>query len=284
MALGTALLIIAVLYLIDRHGLWKRAGQGVLGLVILAALVAGGWYGVSEYRTWRLGRDIKTAQSLGLCIPASGFSDLPPGATIVSVPWVPVLTPVNELRCVDADKVNLEVPPNRIVLSQVDITIWRQHFDAKPFDPNAPYSSVPVQTQAGYDACMKHPPAKSDPYAAIAVCIPVGATIPPPPSGSIVPESQEQLAREYAIEQCIAKSTPAGNQTALDEQRRWCEQHPDKPVILEKAPVPDPAARFGGKTRQRVECYKDGKLVSDSFAQFGGVIVKCAPDEVQVNR
>ena len=54
MTLGTALLIIAVLYLIDRHNLWKRVGQVVGGLAVLAVLTAGGWYGVAEYRTWHL--------------------------------------------------------------------------------------------------------------------------------------------------------------------------------------------------------------------------------------
>jgi hypothetical protein len=43
MTLGTALLIIAILYIIDHHGLWRRAGQILLGLVILAVLVASGW-------------------------------------------------------------------------------------------------------------------------------------------------------------------------------------------------------------------------------------------------
>ena len=267
MTIGTALLIIAVLYLIERHGLWKRTAQVVGGLAFLTALLIGGWYGVGEYRTWRLNRDIKQARSLNLC--ATETPVLPPPAGFkLDRPWVPVLTPDNQNRCIDADKVSLEVPPNRIVLSQADIAIWHRYFEAPVFDPNAPYS-VHVQTQAEYDACMKRLPSKSDPYAAIAVCIPVGAII------SDTPEAHD------AVQQCIAKSTPAGNQTALDEQRRWCEQHPDKPMIL-GAPSPDFAARFGGKTRQRVECYKNGKLMPDPFAQF--VIVKCPPDTVQVNR
>jgi hypothetical protein len=281
MTLGTAILIIAVLYLIERHKLWKTTGKLMLGVTLLAALVVGGWYGIGEYRTWRLSRDIRKAQSLGLCTPTPATLPADFDFTRDHV-WVPVLTPANDAqRCVDADKVSLEVPPNRIVLSPKDIAIWKA-----AFDPNAPYSSVPVQTQAGYDTCMKRLPSKSDPYAAIAVCIPVGATIPSPPSGFVPVGSSmdvlNQVAKEDTVQRCIAKSTPAGNQTALDEQRQWCEQHPDKPMIL-GAPTPDPAARFGGKTRQRVECYKNGKLVPDSFAQFGGVPVKCAPDEVQVN-
>lgn len=129
MTLGTALLIIAVLYLVDRHGLWKRAAQVMGGLALLIAIVAGGWFGISEYKTGRMNRDIKTAQGLGLCTtvipnPLAEFGGI---AIDPDRGWVPVLTPDNELRCVDADKVNLEVPPNgqnRIVLSQKDTTIW----------------------------------------------------------------------------------------------------------------------------------------------------------------
>ena len=40
MTLGTALIIIAVLYLIDRHKLWKRCAQGTMVLAIVGALVA----------------------------------------------------------------------------------------------------------------------------------------------------------------------------------------------------------------------------------------------------
>jgi hypothetical protein len=256
MTLGTAILIIAVLYLIERHKLWKTTAKLMLGVALVTALVVGGWYAVGEYRTRRLGRDVKQAQSLNLC--AAETPVLPPPAGYeLDHPWVPVLTPDNHLRCVDVDKVSLEVPPNRVVISQADRAIWKGQ--SIPFDSNAPYSSVHVQTQAEYDTCMKRPPSKSDPYAAIAVCVPVGATISSSPVGSSM-DVLNQVAKEDTVQRCITKGTPAGNQTALDEQRRWCEQHPDQPMIL-GAPTPDFAARFGGKKRQKVECYKDGKLV-----------------------
>jgi hypothetical protein len=155
MTIGTALVIIAVLYLIDRHNLWKRAAQGLLGLVLLTVLVVGGWYGVSEYQTWHLGRDIKTAQSLGLCAAETPVLPPPAGYVLdhprVPVPWVPVFTQDNHARCVDADKVSLEVPPNRIVLSPKDIAIWKVIIADGSIEPNAPhpnsmtFDSTPLQ-------------------------------------------------------------------------------------------------------------------------------------------
>jgi hypothetical protein len=140
MTLGTALLIIAILYLIDHHGLWKRAGQILLGLVILAVLIASGWYSVTKYQSWRFNQDIKKAQGLGLCTPATLPADFD-----FNHGWVPVLTPDNELRCVDYDKVSLEVPPNRMVLSQADVVIWK----AKLVPADVTFDSTPVQ----HDTC-----------------------------------------------------------------------------------------------------------------------------------
>jgi hypothetical protein len=49
MTLGTALIIIAILYLIDKHKLWKRCAQGVMVLAVAAA-VADTIYEVSRDR------------------------------------------------------------------------------------------------------------------------------------------------------------------------------------------------------------------------------------------
>ena len=179
MTIGTALVVIAILYLIDRHKLWKRSAIAALGVVVLASVVGATWYGYNNwYAPWRFNRDVEHAQSLKLCAPANS-KDAP------TSPWVPVLTPDNDARCVDADKVSLEVPPNRIVTSHADVAIWKAKFD---------------------------------------------------------PDTQP--SREYFIQQiedCIAKSTPAGNAEAANEQRHWCEQHPDQPVTLQpdqSIPIP----------------------------------------------
>jgi hypothetical protein len=129
MTIGTALVVIAVLYLIDRHKIWKESAITALAVVVLAAMVGATWY---EYKNWYAPRKfnlgVRHAQSLKLCVPAD------PKDTPAS-PWVPVLTPDNVLRCVDADKVSLEVPPNRIVTSQADVAIWQGTLKS---DQNAP--------------------------------------------------------------------------------------------------------------------------------------------------
>jgi hypothetical protein len=40
--IGTALIVICGIYLIDKHGLWKRATRIAIGLAILVGLVFGG--------------------------------------------------------------------------------------------------------------------------------------------------------------------------------------------------------------------------------------------------
>ena len=54
MALGIALLLIFILYLIDKHNQWRRAAKTALGLVIVAVLGIGclyGWFKYNAYRT-----------------------------------------------------------------------------------------------------------------------------------------------------------------------------------------------------------------------------------------
>jgi hypothetical protein len=50
-------------------------------------------------------------------------------------------------------------------------------------------------------------------------------------------KEQAQAARtaawEAKVQECMAKSTPAGNATALAEQRQSCERDPDKPLVID---------------------------------------------------
>jgi hypothetical protein len=63
-----------------------------------------------------------------------------------------------------------------------------------------------------------------------------------PKSAGLVPaDVREQVVRQ--IEDCISKSTPAGNVSAADYHRQWCEQHPDTPFTIvadpsEVTPIP----------------------------------------------
>lgn len=53
MALGIALILIFVLYLIDKHNRWRQAIKITVALVILAILGVGGLFGWQEYETWQ---------------------------------------------------------------------------------------------------------------------------------------------------------------------------------------------------------------------------------------
>jgi hypothetical protein len=78
----------------------------------------------------------------------------------------------------------------------------------------------------------------------------------------------------WRIANCIAKSTPAGNETAAAEIEAACDRDPSKPLVLN--------ASASTPLRQTLECSKNGKLQTDLFTQFGGVLVQCPPDESPV--
>ena len=50
MTLGYALIVVFVLYLIDKHNRWRQAAKIVAGLIVLAIVGIGGVYGWSRYR------------------------------------------------------------------------------------------------------------------------------------------------------------------------------------------------------------------------------------------
>jgi type II secretory pathway pseudopilin PulG len=53
MALGIALILIFVLFLIDKHNRWRQAIKITVALIILAILGVGGLFGWQEYETWQ---------------------------------------------------------------------------------------------------------------------------------------------------------------------------------------------------------------------------------------
>lgn len=53
MTLGLALILIFILYLIDKHSRWREAAKVVAGLVILSILGLGGFYGWPKYDEYR---------------------------------------------------------------------------------------------------------------------------------------------------------------------------------------------------------------------------------------
>jgi hypothetical protein len=71
MTLGIALILIFVLYLIDKHNKWQQAVKITVALVILSVLGIGGLIGWQEYETWQsarqeVSREAAEAKQVGL--------------------------------------------------------------------------------------------------------------------------------------------------------------------------------------------------------------------------
>jgi hypothetical protein len=59
MTLGIALVLIFILYLIDKNHVWRQAAKVVIALVILGVLVIAGFFGWMKYAAWQ---EAKAAQ------------------------------------------------------------------------------------------------------------------------------------------------------------------------------------------------------------------------------
>lgn len=58
MTLGTAIIVVAVLYLIDKHNRWEIAAKVAVAAGLLAATGVGGYKGFERYRDWQIDRYI----------------------------------------------------------------------------------------------------------------------------------------------------------------------------------------------------------------------------------
>jgi len=53
MTLGLAVIIVFVLYLIDKHNRWRQAMKVVIGLAVLGIVGVGGLFGWQKYASWK---------------------------------------------------------------------------------------------------------------------------------------------------------------------------------------------------------------------------------------
>lgn len=56
MTLGIALLLIFILYLIDKHNRWRQLVKVTIGLVVLCILAVSGYFGWVKYQAWQEAR------------------------------------------------------------------------------------------------------------------------------------------------------------------------------------------------------------------------------------
>jgi len=64
MTLGIALLLIFILYLIDKHNRWRIAAKLTGGLIVLCILAVGGFFGWRKYEAWQEACQEAKCQSL----------------------------------------------------------------------------------------------------------------------------------------------------------------------------------------------------------------------------
>jgi len=55
--LSIALVLIFVLYLIDKHNVWRGAAKVVAGLIVLGLIAIGGVYGWYRYQEWKAAKE-----------------------------------------------------------------------------------------------------------------------------------------------------------------------------------------------------------------------------------
>jgi hypothetical protein len=60
--IGIALVVIFVLYLIDKNNVWRQAAKTLLGLSITAVVIVGGFYGWIAIGEWRAARKADAAK------------------------------------------------------------------------------------------------------------------------------------------------------------------------------------------------------------------------------
>jgi len=63
MSIGIALIVIFILYLIDKHNLWRQAAKVGAGLVVLVILIGSGIFGWQEFKSRREARRFAEEQA-----------------------------------------------------------------------------------------------------------------------------------------------------------------------------------------------------------------------------
>jgi hypothetical protein len=63
MTLGLALILIFILYLIDKHSRWREAAKIIAGLISLSILGIGGFYGLTKYGEYRTAKQEAAQQA-----------------------------------------------------------------------------------------------------------------------------------------------------------------------------------------------------------------------------
>jgi hypothetical protein len=150
--LGIALVIIFVLYLIDKHNRWSQALKLVVVLAVAAGLLYGSMYAYAKYEAWRVTRCVAKSTPAGNATAAAEI----------------------EAAC--------ERDPSKPLL--LDIS------KAVPFDPNAPYQKMASEAGAIDPECKPRSVKCGLDAAGHIVPDGKGGCIPPPPDGYIIDAPQ----------------------------------------------------------------------------------------------
>jgi len=245
MTLGWAIVIVMVLYLLDKHNLLKNTLRIVAALACVAALGFGIWYAHANlYGPWKLNREIRKAAVLHLCQPTT----LPAGFDFgKNTQWIPVITPQNTGRCVDADKVVLEVPPNRIAKSKAEweavvLNSWKEVKEPIPADATIEQNGVQCPAT-----------------------LPVGYALDDPVLRRRCDYDSKGKLRVVWDEKPVKQSTGADPYAAIAET----------PLVYDSCPttLPKIPAGYVIETHDGAVCpYKNGKLDYDALEKKAGAI------------
>jgi hypothetical protein len=206
--LGIALIIIFVLYLIDKHNRWRQTLKVVVALAVTAGLLYGSIYAYDRYATWRIAHCIAKSTPAGNPTAAAEIEtacDHDPSKPLVL--GTPVPTQTDEYSTpIPADAVIDKYPIARSVSVEESkrtcpwtepvseacqklytlpkgVSCVGKPFNVcmveKPFDPSAPYSDLPAGAKVVSIPCGVDRNGHIVPDGK-------GGCIPPPPDGYII--------------------------------------------------------------------------------------------------
>jgi hypothetical protein len=74
MTIGTALVIIAILYLVDKHNLWKRVAVVLLAALVVALVCFGGYYGWEKLQEFHRLRETRGDKTANPSLPTNSYA------------------------------------------------------------------------------------------------------------------------------------------------------------------------------------------------------------------
>jgi hypothetical protein len=160
MTLSIALVLIFILYLVDKNQIWRPAAKVVTGLAVLGVLVVAGFFAWTKYEDRRVVKAARQAHEklVDACVARYSTSGLKEAT--VPVPQGATL----DVRETCEGSPDYDWSQWKVVSQTPPETLPPDFFNHVPkqssFDPNKPYSSV-IEIHGGETLKIVHPSRKS---------------------------------------------------------------------------------------------------------------------------